>query len=307
MTTEQNTNGASTEAVDVNTVDSEAVEAGVFNANTKSSSDILRTTRKDKKIAVETVAAELNLSSSVIRAIESDNWEALPEATYVRGYVRSYANFLDLDADEVLINFRYKNTESDLNLDAMPRGGVSYGSVSSRKVPSFLKKIVVLGALFFGAYYFFGDQIKQYSTTMFDKAETLTNSAVSTTQNAAAVAETAVADVSEKAVQAVSNAGDAVSEKVDGVDAEKPVVVPTGLKETLSMSFTGISWVDISDKSGRKVIYKSFSPGETVKIKALKPLKIFIGNVEAVKVSYEGQEISLSEHQEEDHAKFTLD
>jgi len=277
----------------------EETEAGLFNAESKSSSDILRKQRKSKNITVETVADELNLSASVIRAIESDNWESLPEATYVRGYVRSYASFLGLDVEEVLMNFRYKNTESDLSLDAMPLGMTNHRA--PRSVPKSLKWLVILGAIGFGAYSLFSKQITQFSNEYLQKSTVL------------ATAEETVKNVSTKIEEVTSSNNSVDSTEVKSEIETKTAsetegkTVPDNLKEMISLTFTGISWVDISDESGRKVVYKSFPPGETMKIKAAKPLKVFIGNVAAVQMSYEGKEIPLTEYQEEDHAKFTLD
>lgn len=274
-------------------------ELGLFNAESKSSSDILTQARKSKQLSVEEVASELNLSTSVVRALESDNWEALPEATYVRGYVRSYANFLGLDVEEVLMNFRYKNSEADLNLDAMPKG-ISEPSMTSG-IPKAIKRLIVVGALAAGTYFLFFDKIKTFIN---EKQLGVANVEVS--ESSVTTDNKKVENNKSTTASSVDAVNPQNSEVIVASDAAASVVAAE-LKDMLELSFSGISWVDISDSSGRKVIYKSFPPGEKIKVKAKKPLKVFIGNLAAVKMTYEGKGVPLSNFQEEDHAKFTLD
>jgi len=47
------------------------------------------------------VARKLHMSVSFVRAIEADDYERLPEATFIKGYMRNYARLLEIPADEV--------------------------------------------------------------------------------------------------------------------------------------------------------------------------------------------------------------
>jgi len=53
-------------------------------------------------MSIEDVAAELKLSHFQIQALEDDDWATLPGTTYARGYLRSYARLLGLDAERLL-------------------------------------------------------------------------------------------------------------------------------------------------------------------------------------------------------------
>jgi cytoskeleton protein RodZ len=48
------------------------------------------------------VARRLNLTVAVINALEENKFSELPEATYVKGYLRSYARLLEIDSDPLL-------------------------------------------------------------------------------------------------------------------------------------------------------------------------------------------------------------
>lgn len=58
--------------------------------------------RAARGMTVEELADAIKLGVQYIKAIEADDWKVFPVAAYVRGYLRSISNKLNLDADEVL-------------------------------------------------------------------------------------------------------------------------------------------------------------------------------------------------------------
>ena len=64
--------------------------------------EILSSARKGWDLTLEEVAENLNLGVDVIRALERNEYGDLPGATFVKGYLRSYANLLRLNPEEVI-------------------------------------------------------------------------------------------------------------------------------------------------------------------------------------------------------------
>ena len=62
----------------------------------------LQRARQIKLLDLVAVADELNLSPAVLKALEGDDYERLPGATFVRGYIRSYARLLKLSGDDLV-------------------------------------------------------------------------------------------------------------------------------------------------------------------------------------------------------------
>jgi cytoskeletal protein RodZ len=62
----------------------------------------LRNARQGYRWSVEDVAANLNLTVDVVRALESGDSEVLPGPTFVRGYLRAYARLMEIDESTVL-------------------------------------------------------------------------------------------------------------------------------------------------------------------------------------------------------------
>lgn len=66
---------------------------------------LLHEARLDLRLAPEDVAQILHLSSKQIVALEQDDYKNLPGPTYVRGYLRSYAQLLGLSPETVLESY----------------------------------------------------------------------------------------------------------------------------------------------------------------------------------------------------------
>lgn len=75
-------------------------------AETISVGQILRQARLAKNKTEADVAAYLRLSTKVVMALEDDKYEELPGLTFVCGYLRSYASYLDLSGDDIVARFK---------------------------------------------------------------------------------------------------------------------------------------------------------------------------------------------------------
>jgi len=63
---------------------------------------LLRQARLDLRLDPEEVAEILHLSAKQINALERDDYQALPGPTYIRGYLRSYAQLLGLVPETIV-------------------------------------------------------------------------------------------------------------------------------------------------------------------------------------------------------------
>lgn len=67
---------------------------------------MLKAERLNKNLSLQDVATSLKLSTKLIASLEAGNLDELPAKTFVRGFVKSYAQFLRLDTDVVLRQFQ---------------------------------------------------------------------------------------------------------------------------------------------------------------------------------------------------------
>src|SRR5215210_1395768 len=82
----------------------------------------LRETRIRKKIDITTVETATKIRAKYLRAIENEEWGVLPGPTYVKTFLRTYAQYLGLDAHLLVDEYatRFEEPE-ELELPAFSR------------------------------------------------------------------------------------------------------------------------------------------------------------------------------------------
>src|SRR5580658_8074583 len=68
--------------------------------------DTLRRERLRRKLEVATIAGDLKISARFLGAIEADDFAKLPGGVFTKSFVRQYATYLGLDAEEVVAELR---------------------------------------------------------------------------------------------------------------------------------------------------------------------------------------------------------
>jgi len=63
---------------------------------------ILRSEREKLDLSAQEIAKQIHLDVKIIESIENDSHEGMPTATYIRGYLRSYAKIVGADADKII-------------------------------------------------------------------------------------------------------------------------------------------------------------------------------------------------------------
>jgi transcriptional regulator with XRE-family HTH domain len=82
----------------------------------------LRSTREARRLSLKDVAKDTNISVTYIEALENEEFDRFPGETYVTGFMRSYADYLKLDADEIIQHYKaFKIGESATPLEELTR------------------------------------------------------------------------------------------------------------------------------------------------------------------------------------------
>lgn len=64
--------------------------------------ETLRSTREHRGLTIEQVAQDTRISARFLEALEAEQFDELPAPVYVRGFLRSYANYLKVDPQPLL-------------------------------------------------------------------------------------------------------------------------------------------------------------------------------------------------------------
>jgi len=279
--------------------DKKKLEEEIQEAPKRGSGSLLAAARKQQNRTVEEIADELNLSATQIRTIELDQSEGLPEPTYVRGYIRSYARLLGLNVEEVLDHYLNPNWQKGTRLDDMPRGIGSASESDSNsffmpgKVVFFIVFIAIVGFLWFSGK--LDGLLNRQTTTLVTPAATVVEA------NSSSVSGT-VKESQPTESLTVTESEQPESNPVNNADNE----IASTPENQLSLTFTDTSWVDIRDGDGNRLAYKSYAQGEDLSVSAVTPMSVFIGNAKAVSATLNGASYDISQYREGVYARFTI-
>lgn len=79
----------------------------------------LRLARLSQEITLEQVSKELHIRTRYLKALEEGDLSILPSAVQVRGFLRSYAEYLKLDSQEILAALQQPKAQPD-QTDSLP-------------------------------------------------------------------------------------------------------------------------------------------------------------------------------------------
>lgn len=282
---------------------------------------VLKRARERQSLRVEDVARELRLSVRQIEALERDDHAGLPGRTFVRGFVRHYARLAQLDQDEAVALYdRDHPTGEGLHIQA-PSQHISYSDHHARPwIKWTLLGFILVMLASWGVLQWMGpvqDLSADFGTQGTGEAA---HSAVSGQEDAKPDAIPVAADrqptpvdaakppetppLAAPAAEAAPQPGASVAPQSGASDQAGQKTAPLA---RLSLRFSGSSWVEVQDKSGKKLHSQNHEANSQAEIEGEPPLSLTIGRAPNVKLTYQGQPFDLAPHIKGDIARFTLD
>lgn len=132
--------------------------------------------RQKRGISIEQVANRLNLRTQVIAHLEADEYDQLPEAVFVQGYIRGYCKYLAIQADDLIAAYtqiRPQEHKAERNLFQNP----SSNKHRSEKMLHWLTAGFVIVAAVSVAIWMYQEHVSEKPIkNMWRQAETVTKS-----------------------------------------------------------------------------------------------------------------------------------
>ena len=197
---------------------------------------LLGTTRTARGLDVADVARVLRISQKYLEALEDGRNEDLPGTAYAIGFVRSYAEHLNLDGEEIVRRYKGEaeglNGKSDLIFPKpIPDGGVPGGAV--------LGLGVMLAAVAYGVWYYNSNNdavsIVRVEPVPEDLAVAKTPAPVEATQAPEAVPVVEATEAAEAAESVVEEAPAVVEEVAESAEAVQAVVEEAAVEADVSV------------------------------------------------------------------------
>jgi hypothetical protein len=112
----------------------------------------LREARMRARIDVAEIEAETKIRAKYLRALENEEWDLLPGPTYVKSFLRTYAEALDLDAKLLVDEYKLRH-ERLSEVELQPINAAAPGRERRRRqgpvVPRWLVIVLIFAGLIF--------------------------------------------------------------------------------------------------------------------------------------------------------------
>ena len=275
----------------------------------------LRAAREARGIALSEVAATLKLGVRQLEALERGDWQVLPGATFVRGFVRNYARFVQIDPlplmsqlDAVLEKPVSRLGEADSQQTAMPQGG---SGISRRD-----RMVVLSGGLLvvFAALVYFllpndlsvwRDSVQELISSLARKDEVAPVAVVEPAPASEPVFPPGTTPQQVMNPQAETPAADAVAPQAAMPVAEKSLQV-AGAPD-MRFVFEKESWVEVRDRDGKVIFSQRGQAASEQSVSGQGPFSLVVGFAPGVKLFWHGQTVDLAPYTRGDVARLVLE
>ena len=266
----------------------------------------LREAREHLGLSIADVAHQTKLAPRQIEALEADDFQNLPEMPFVRGFVRSYAKILQLDAQPLLAFLPQTNAPPmPLISDSVE---VPFPSAHSpqRQNLVWLGAALLLAVLVVAfAVWHFTTPLEKPETAQVetpvslpDKMQIIPASPIAETGEIAPPAAPAARPALVAAQSSMPMAKTTISQTLPQAQSAKPAAQPDAAPKTatLRLAFDEESWTEIRDKDD-KVLSSQVNPrGSELRLNGQAPFSLVIGHAASARLYYRGKQIDLTPH-----------
>lgn len=255
----------------------------------------LREARERLGLSVADVANQTKLAPRQIEALEAEDFRHLPEMPFVRGFVRSYAKILHLDALPLLAVLPPINTPEVPLAPASVEAPFPSAHSPQRQNLVWLGMALLLAVL-----------VVALAVWHFTAPPARTDAVQAETSNSARTLP-APPVIGASIVQPAESAPRPSEERIQ-TSTDKPLI-PQAKPKTqpadqpvapspamLRMTFDEDSWVEIKEKEDKVLSSQVNSRGSELRINGQPPFSLVIGHAASVRLYYRGKQVDLAPH-----------
>ncbi len=280
---------------------------------------LLREAREAAGIEQAALAEELYLTLHYVQAIEAGEFSRLPGATFVRGYLRSYAKRMAIPEHRVMELYdEYLRDQAEHDGRARREG--TEAERWQRRI-WFAMGCALLLLVSLGLYSVVapdapspdasgGSSMEAAGAPETGGGAVLTTHAekqLANMQAAASKAERAAADRVETRDAPPVPVGGATVEPAESAPAAPPPVDRFEQRSSkLEMHFYADCWIQVKDASGTTLAFGVKRAGDAIALEGESPYSVRVGNVRGAKLVFNGEEVDLRAYAVNNTANFVL-
>ena len=270
--------------------------------------------REAHNYTVAEVASRLRLRPEIIEALETNNLSKLPGGTFSKGYLRIYADLLELPVAEIMAD--YERLQPKTQPTFVPKHRISkehrqdqshvlWGSTAAA-ASAFILVLVVTAVWLFrqDAAPVNDEQVVANETQMFPDQTTeqalLPNNQTGDTASPSVSPTVPIVPAASSLIE-MNSPMNSAAPSVPSDNAAQPGEI------RLDLTLVADSWVQVLDKNGRILINGLLREGQRKTVNGVPPVKVFFGNAPGVEVLVNGAPFSTKSYTKSNNlARFTV-
>ncbi|ARP39108.1 cytoskeleton protein RodZ [Vibrio syngnathi] len=289
---------------------------------------LLKNKRESLGLTQKQISDRLKLRVTLIQQIEENQFESDQVATFMRGYIRSYAKYVNLDEKVVLSALHHAG-------DAQHQEQEMLSFSRKTKTEKHNSRIMILTwsifAVIAGISSLWWWQNQQQDTLSQSLANTESSEELAVEESldpdltslevieAEQNTETSPVTENSDELTEVSSAEDSVTldpvevleetpeaADVASVTAESETVAPEAVVNELVMQFSADCWIQVKDASGKTLSTGIKKAGQTLNLSGTAPYKVILGAPEGVSMTFASEPVDLSGYTSGKVARITL-
>lgn len=304
---------------------------------------ILSEAREAMGLTQQQVAEKLNFRTTLVKDIEKDQFDHSLPATFNRGYLKNYAKLVEVSADEVLAGYEMLNVAKKQGAEMQSFSKETKKQAENNMVMwiSYLILALLIGSTIL---WWLQDAkksndgnnlVSQTAPTSTEVNESISKTpAVNNDKQTPKVQNdltqnTEITTLSETLKSAATNllpneqGNNSVNVSEANIDIDSatteqeispainPVTTPSetmdfGPAEVAIFTFSGDCWVNIYDATGERIAWGIKKSGYKMEINGQAPFEITLGKPELVTITFENEDVDMSQFSRGNIAKFNL-
>jgi cytoskeleton protein RodZ len=239
--------------------------------------------RRELQISVHEIAKELHLDEPKVRALERNDFDVLGAPVFAKGHLKAYAHLVNVDEGDVLSDYyhlnRSANVEPVISTRPKPRRELSPGPWIA---------VIVAIIVVVSAYWWFSRTPEPEPVLDIPAGD-----------DGMVVVPP---DTDEQMPVEAPENGDTVvtdSPVTESVDVDEPVTAPAPEQVMdegqlhLLVTYSGDCWTEITDASGRRLLFDLGRDGRTVELTGTEPFNVLFGNPGNVSLRVNGDDYAM--------------
>ena len=283
---------------------------------------ILRTQREKQGLSAQDIAKRTHLDIKIVESIEQDSDEGMPAATYVRGYLRSYAKIVGVDPDYIIT--LYNSDSPQPPPEILPEVKQPSQVSSSDKPVKAFTYLITLGLVLLLLIWYQSNFVVETSTINepanynsqtringVDITYDIVNHPKSwqSPKNIPEVKSTSPASVKhDDTLELQSDNGEQTLGilPIEGINNKAPSSNTGSGPDTIDLEVKRDSWIEIIDANDKRLFHDLALGGAKYSIHGTAPFNVLFGFSPGITIKFNGKVFNHSRYSNNGIARFNL-